>query len=459
MAIDLEKALDFERPLLELEGRIDALRRSGRPATDGEAGRLEERLQRLQRKVFGKLTAWQRVQLARHPRRPYTLDLIPLLTEDFVELHGDRLFGDDAAIVGGLARLDGRPIVARPENWAYRFRKLVSRNRVAASLAGLLIVAAGAGVWLAVGVRIERAQLEAKEAEVERFVALLNSKIARWAEPQAVPVAEKVADLQAANRLMASDTLRTLSVRIPDPERLKRLVAELRRFLDRADELSQGQPPLRKEIALVYRRIGDFESNTPRVQIADKTLAAASYRRAATVAASIRSVEPSWADLQLSELGGRLQALGSPSTESLEPTAAMQSRPAVSPSAETAAPAPIVTPAANRSPGEAAPAGGPDASPEPAAPVDVEEKAELTKRLRTNTQDAERARRSLDVLRARLAAGGHTLRGDLLTSMSQIDSLLEDARGSLDANDLMAAGDDLRRAAYALRKLFQAVGG
>ena len=111
MAIDLEKALDFERPMLELEGRIDALRRSGRPGTDGEVGRLEERLQRLQRKTFGKLTAWQRVQLARHPRRPYTLDLIPLLTEDFVELHGDRLFGDDHAIVGGLARLEGRPIV------------------------------------------------------------------------------------------------------------------------------------------------------------------------------------------------------------------------------------------------------------------------------------------------------------------------------------------------------------
>jgi acetyl-CoA carboxylase carboxyl transferase subunit alpha len=108
---DLEKALDFERPLLELEARIEALRRSGRPGVDGEAGRLEERLQRLQRKVFGRLTAWQRVQLARHPRRPYTLDLIPLLTEEFVELHGDRLFGDDHAIVGGLARLDGRPIV------------------------------------------------------------------------------------------------------------------------------------------------------------------------------------------------------------------------------------------------------------------------------------------------------------------------------------------------------------
>jgi acetyl-CoA carboxylase carboxyl transferase subunit alpha len=109
--LEIDKALDFERPLIELEARIEALRRSGQPGIDGEARRLEERLQRLQRKVFGKLTAWQRVQLARHPRRPYALDLIPLLTEDFVELHGDRLFGDDRAIVGGLTRLEGRPIV------------------------------------------------------------------------------------------------------------------------------------------------------------------------------------------------------------------------------------------------------------------------------------------------------------------------------------------------------------
>jgi acetyl-CoA carboxylase carboxyl transferase subunit alpha len=110
-AAEVEKALDFERPLLELETRIEALRRSGRPEDEPEAARLEERLQRLQRKVFGRLTAWQRVQLARHPRRPYALDLIRLVTEDFVELHGDRLFGDDHAIVAGLARLEGRPIV------------------------------------------------------------------------------------------------------------------------------------------------------------------------------------------------------------------------------------------------------------------------------------------------------------------------------------------------------------
>ena len=110
-APELDRALAFERPLLELERRIEEARRAARPDAAAEVRRLEERLQRLQRKVFGRLTAWQRVQLARHPRRPYTLDLIRLLGEDFVELHGDRVFGDDHAIVGGLARIGGRPVV------------------------------------------------------------------------------------------------------------------------------------------------------------------------------------------------------------------------------------------------------------------------------------------------------------------------------------------------------------
>jgi acetyl-CoA carboxylase carboxyl transferase subunit alpha len=104
-------ALDFEKPLLELEARIASLRREDRPGAAAEVAELEERLRRLQRKVFGGLTAWQRVQLARHPRRPYTLDFIRLLTRDFVELHGDRLFGDDHAIVGGLARFGDRSVV------------------------------------------------------------------------------------------------------------------------------------------------------------------------------------------------------------------------------------------------------------------------------------------------------------------------------------------------------------
>jgi acetyl-CoA carboxylase carboxyl transferase subunit alpha len=104
-------ALDFERPLQELEARIAACRQEKGPDAEREAAQLEERLRRLQRKIFGRLSPWQRVQLARHPRRPYCLDLIRLLMEDFVELHGDRAFGDDHAMVGGLARFEERSVV------------------------------------------------------------------------------------------------------------------------------------------------------------------------------------------------------------------------------------------------------------------------------------------------------------------------------------------------------------
>jgi acetyl-CoA carboxylase carboxyl transferase subunit alpha len=105
------EALDFEKPLVELEERIAAVRKGGGASAESEAGELEQRLRRLQKKTFDRLTAWQRVQLARHPRRPYALDLIRLLTEDFVELHGDRLYGDDHAMVGGVARFEGRSLV------------------------------------------------------------------------------------------------------------------------------------------------------------------------------------------------------------------------------------------------------------------------------------------------------------------------------------------------------------
>jgi serine/threonine protein kinase len=347
--------------------------------------------------------------------------------------------------------LDGRPIVARPESWAYQFRKLVSRNRVAASLAALLVVSAGVGTWMAVSVRIERAQIEAKEAELERFVALLNARVVRWLEPeQAGLVAEKVADVQAANRLMASDDLRTLSARIPDPERLKRLVADLRRFLDRAEELSRGLPPVRKEIALVYRQIGDFESTTQRVQITDKTQAAASYRRAASVAASIRAIEPSWAETQLSQLGGRLQELGSTLDVSLE-------QPPAPRSPETAA-ASAAKAVVNQPQPKAQTANGEPAAV-PAAQPDSEEKAELVQRLKTTIDSAERARRNLTTLRDTLAGRGQAIRPDLPASMSQVDSFIEDARNSLNSNDLPAAEDALRRAGYELKKLFQSVGG
>jgi acetyl-CoA carboxylase carboxyl transferase subunit alpha len=110
--VPLTDALDFEKPLVELEERIATLRQSGHPFGASAAEELEERLGRLQKKIFGRLSPWQRVLLARHPRRPYTLDFLRLLVDDFVELHGDRLYGDDHAIVGGLGRLDGRAVVA-----------------------------------------------------------------------------------------------------------------------------------------------------------------------------------------------------------------------------------------------------------------------------------------------------------------------------------------------------------
>lgn len=107
-------SLDFERPIVELEAQIAELRNVGSDADlniSEEVERLKTKSEELTRTIFGKLNAWQVAQLARHPQRPYTLDYIERLFTDFEELHGDRAFADDAAVVGGLARLDGRPVM------------------------------------------------------------------------------------------------------------------------------------------------------------------------------------------------------------------------------------------------------------------------------------------------------------------------------------------------------------
>jgi acetyl-CoA carboxylase carboxyl transferase subunit alpha len=100
--------LDFERPIIDLERKIDELRGLSGKTMDfsAEIRRLEQKARRLQREVFADLTAQQKVQLSRHPARPYTLDYVRLLADEFIELHGDRSFRDDPAIVGGLARFD-----------------------------------------------------------------------------------------------------------------------------------------------------------------------------------------------------------------------------------------------------------------------------------------------------------------------------------------------------------------
>jgi acetyl-CoA carboxylase carboxyl transferase subunit alpha len=105
--------LDFERPIIDLERKIDELRQLSRGSVDfaEEIRRLEKKARTLQEEIFAELAPWQKVQLSRHPARPYTLDYIQLLFDDFIELRGDRAFADDESIVGGIARFEGREIL------------------------------------------------------------------------------------------------------------------------------------------------------------------------------------------------------------------------------------------------------------------------------------------------------------------------------------------------------------
>jgi acetyl-CoA carboxylase carboxyl transferase subunit alpha len=104
--------LEFERPILDLEHKIEEMRKySDSLDISDEVRTLEEKVHQLRKSIYSGLTRWQKVQLARHPERPYTLDYVAMMTTDFVELHGDRCFRDDKAIVGGFARLGNEPVM------------------------------------------------------------------------------------------------------------------------------------------------------------------------------------------------------------------------------------------------------------------------------------------------------------------------------------------------------------
>ncbi len=106
--------LDFEKPIIELEKKIQELKgfiSDKKIDLSSEVKRLEEKLERLKKDTYDNLTAWQRVQIARHPQRPYTQDYINIIMSDFIELHGDRSFSDDKAIIGGFAKIDQQKIV------------------------------------------------------------------------------------------------------------------------------------------------------------------------------------------------------------------------------------------------------------------------------------------------------------------------------------------------------------
>ena len=126
-----QKYLEFEQPIADLQAKIEELRRVGSDNAlniTEEITRLQEKSKSLTESIFGNLSSWQVAQMSRHPQRPYTLDYIRHIFTDFEELHGDRHFADDAAIVGGIARLDGRPVMVIGHQKGRDVKEKVRRN-------------------------------------------------------------------------------------------------------------------------------------------------------------------------------------------------------------------------------------------------------------------------------------------------------------------------------------------
>jgi acetyl-CoA carboxylase carboxyl transferase subunit alpha len=123
--------LEFEQPIAELEAKIEELRFLGNDASaniSDEIKRLQTKSRALTTSIFSNLSPWQITQLARHPQRPYTLDYVSMIFTDWQELHGDRMYGDDLAIVGGLARLEGMPVMVIGHQKGRDTKERVRRN-------------------------------------------------------------------------------------------------------------------------------------------------------------------------------------------------------------------------------------------------------------------------------------------------------------------------------------------
>lgn len=118
--------LDFERPIINLEKKIGELQ--GLDGTEDEIKRLRSQAERLKKRIYSNLNRWQRVQLARHPRRPYSADVIELITDDFIEFHGDRRFGDDWAIIAGVAKIGKHKIAIIAQQKGRDTKEKIKRN-------------------------------------------------------------------------------------------------------------------------------------------------------------------------------------------------------------------------------------------------------------------------------------------------------------------------------------------
>jgi acetyl-CoA carboxylase carboxyl transferase subunit alpha len=123
--------LDFEKPIQELELKIEDLKRlsNGKdPKAHTELQKLEKKANELRDEIFLNLSPWQKTLIARHPDRPYSVDYIKMITDDFVELHGDRRFGDDPAIIGGLGSISGRGMVIIGHQKGRGTKERITRN-------------------------------------------------------------------------------------------------------------------------------------------------------------------------------------------------------------------------------------------------------------------------------------------------------------------------------------------
>ena len=128
--MSLNQHLDFEKPIVELEEKLRELQEFSTASVNlkTEISRLEKKVEKMREEVFSNLTRWQKVQLARHINRPFTMDYIRLIFTDFIELHGERKFADDHAIVAGLARLDGEPVMVIGHQKGRDTKEKVYRN-------------------------------------------------------------------------------------------------------------------------------------------------------------------------------------------------------------------------------------------------------------------------------------------------------------------------------------------
>lgn len=120
--------LEFEKPIEELELKIEELKRLCNGNTTAEIRKLESKTRELQMEVYSSLSRWQKTQLARHPDRPYTLDYIRMISEDFIELHGDRSFGDDPAVVGGPGKINGTSVMLIGHQKGRGVKERIKRN-------------------------------------------------------------------------------------------------------------------------------------------------------------------------------------------------------------------------------------------------------------------------------------------------------------------------------------------